>query len=81
METKTRNNWKQNPNKLFCIGPTILSYELWKQSYELWKLKIQTPPKISQFIFLPLYLTKHTLKKFSFLFFTKVFHLPCFTSK
>ena len=34
------------------------------------------------FIFLPFDPTKHTQKKFHFLFFfSKVFHLPCFNSK
>jgi len=33
------------------------------------------------FILLPPHPTKHTPKKFSFPFFFKVFHLPCFPSK
>ena len=41
MEIKTRNNWKQNPNKFFYMGPTI--FELWVMETELWVMETQNP--------------------------------------
>ena len=41
MEIKTGNNWKQNPNKLSCMDPTI--FELWVMEIELWVMETQNP--------------------------------------